>query len=177
MGRRTSRDLKTYAETGVLSRAKVIQVHASSRTRLDRLVLLNGLVSLISGMALLGAAEWWSRQFGGVSTDLVATMGVGLASYAWVLARTSGAGVTADAGRLLALLDAVWVLGTAGLHFVFAAQVTQAGMAFAIGSGVVIAGLGCGQWLASHQVDPVRRRGVTVETSPPTRHAEDVAHA
>lgn len=98
IGRRTSRDLKTYVETGAPSRAKTIQVHSSSRTILDRLVLVNGMVSLASGMAFLGAASWWSPQFGDPGTGLVAAMGVGLAGYAWVLARVAGAGVTADRG-------------------------------------------------------------------------------
>ena len=80
IGRRTSRDLKTYVETGVPSRAKAIRVHVASRTVLDRLVLLNGVVSLTSGMVLLGASGWWSRQLGGVGTELVATFGVGLAA-------------------------------------------------------------------------------------------------
>ena len=56
IGQRTSRDLKTYVETGVPSRARTVRVHASSRTVLDRLVLLNGVVSLTSGIVFLGAS-------------------------------------------------------------------------------------------------------------------------
>lgn len=177
IGRRTSRDLKTYVETGVPSRAKAIRVHASSRTVLDRLVLLNGVVSLTSGMVLLGASGWWSGQLGGVGTELVATVGVGLAGYAWVLARAAGAGVTPELGRLLALLDGAWVIGTVGLLSAFASQLTGTGLAASVGCGVVVAAVGCGQWLASARVDASRGRGAPVEAWPPTRHTGDVARA
>jgi hypothetical protein len=175
LGRRTSRDLKTYVETGVPSRAKVIRVHASSRTMLDRLVLLNGLVSLTTGTALLGAAGWWSRQLGGAGTELVATVGIGLAGYAWVLARAAGAGVTPELGRLLALFDGAWVIGTVGLLSAFASQLTGTGLAASVGSGVVVAALGWGQWVASARVDASRGPSAAVEARPPTRHTEDVA--
>lgn len=177
IGRRTSRDLKTYVETGVPGRAKAIQVHSSSRTTLDRLVLLNGAVSLASGAALLGTATWWSRQLGGPGSELVATVGAGLACYACALARTSGVGVTAEAGRLIALLDAAWVAATIGLLAAFASQLTPTGLAASVLCGVVVGALGWGQWVASARVDPVRGRGAAVETDPPTRHTEGVAHA
>ncbi len=177
IGRRTSRDLKTYVETGVPSRAKAVRVHASSRTVLDRLVLLNGVVSLTSGIVLLGASGWWSRQLGGVGTELVATAGVGLAGYAWVLARAAGAGVTPGAGRLVAVLDGAWVVGTVGLLTVFTSQLTRTGLAVSVGCGVVVAAVGCGQWLAAARVDASRGRGAPVEARPPTRHTGDVARA
>lgn len=177
IGRRTSRDLKTYVETGVPSRAKAIRVHASSGTMLDSMVLLNGVVSLTSGMALLGAAGWWSPQFGDPGTGLVAAVGVGLAGYAWVLARAAGAGVTAESGRLIASLDAAWVVGTVVLLSAFASQLTRTGLATSVACGAVVAALGYAQWVAAGRIDPPRRRGAAVESWPPASHTEDVAHA
>lgn len=152
-------------------------VQAATRTTLDRLVLLNGLVSLVCGTALVGAAGWWSRQLGDVGEGWVMTTGIGLAGYAWVLALVAGKGATAEAGRLLALLDAGWVVGTAGLLSVFAEQLTRTGLAVTVGCAVVIAGLGWGQWSAAARIDPVPRRDASAPTPPSTRHTDGVAHA
>ena len=153
IGRRTSRDLKAYLETGAPSRAKAIHSHASRRTALDRIVLLNAAFSAAAGATLAAASSWWSDQFGNPGATVTATVGVALAGYGVLLAWASGRGITGEAGRVVASMDALWVLGTAGLLALFGSAFTPAGVAGAALAGLAIAALGSLQWRAAGSID------------------------
>ena len=153
IGRRTSRDLKAYIETGTPSRAKAIQSHASRRTALDRIVLLNAAFSAASGATLAAASSWWSDQLANPGATVTATVGVALVGYAVLLAWASGRGITAEAGRVVAALDAGWVLGTVGVLALLGSVFTPAGLAGATLSGLAVGALGWFQWRAAGSID------------------------
>jgi hypothetical protein len=160
IGTRTSRDLKAYIETGTPSRAKAIQSHASRRTALDRILLLNAAFSAASGATLAAANSWWSDQLANPGATVTATVGVALVGYGVLLAWASGRGITAQAGRIVAALDTGWVLGTMGVLSLFGSVFTPAGLAAATLSGLAVGALGWFQWRAAGSID---------KTSPTTR--------
>lgn len=159
VGRRTSRDLKAFLETGAPSRAKAIASHSARRTTLDRVVLGNAAFSAATGSALAVASTWWSAQLGRPGQAVTATIGVSLVGYAVLLAWASGRGVTGEAGRTVAALDAIWVLGTVAVLAAFGAQFTAVGLAAAVMSGLAVAALGTHQWRTASHIDTTTAAG------------------
>jgi hypothetical protein len=153
IGRRTSHDLKTYAETGSVSRAKTVQVHTSQTTRLDRRVFANAAFSAACGAALTAASGWWSRQLGDPGHAVTTALGVSLIGYATVLARKSGRGVTGDAARVISALDLSWVLGTITVLAAFGTRFSGAGLMATGFTGLVVGTLGWLQWRAANRPD------------------------
>ena len=179
VGRRTSRDLKVYLETGAPSRAKAISSHSAGRTTLDRVVLINAAFSAASGVALAVASTWWSTQFGTPWHGATAAGGVILVWYALLLGWASGRGVTGEAGRVIATLDALWVLGNVAALAVFGSRFTAVGLVAAIMSDLAVAALGILQWRTSSRVDTMG--GVSAQPShavgPPTAVQGDTVRA
>lgn len=178
VGRRTAHDLKVLVETGAPSRRKSIAAHAATRTSLDRLVSANATVSASSGAGLVVLAPWWSAQFGGPGATLVSVVGTGLMWYAALLARMSGSGVTRETGRVIAALDAAWVLGTVALLAWAGPSFTEAGLTVTILAGLVVADLGALQWRAARRLDGPQQR-LSFDSPPEgaaqARAAENVA--
>jgi hypothetical protein len=154
VGRRTSRDLKALLETGAPSRAKAIASHSARRTMLDRAVLSNAAFSAVSGLAVAVASTWWSSEFGSPESAVIASVGVSLVGYGLLLAWASGRGVTGESGRVVAALDAAWVVGTVAVLAALGSEFTTVGLIAAALSGVVVAALGALQWRAAGRIDP-----------------------
>ncbi len=166
MGRRTCRDLKTFVETGSPSRAKAIRAHAAGRTRLDRMVLTNAVLTVSCGASLAAFASWWARQLGGADPLMISLVGVGLLGYAGPLAWASGRGVTGEAGRVLAALDAAWVGATAVVLAALGSAFTWTGVGAVVLSSAAVAAVGWAQWRAAAVVDRPAGGPARVATAP-----------
>ncbi|MEQ6900352.1 hypothetical protein [Nocardioides sp. YIM 152588] len=122
---------------------------AGRRTRLDRLVAVNAAFSGATGATLAAGGSWWADQLGGPAPVVVTAVGLGLVGYALLLAWASGRGLTAEAGRAIAALDAAWVAGTAVLLGIAGTSFTGPGLAATVATGGVVGLLGVLQWRAA----------------------------
>lgn len=132
---------------------EVIAGHSAQRTPLDRLVLGKAAFSAASGAVLTIASTWWSSEFGSPGPAVTAGVGLTLIGYALLLAWLSGRGVTGEAGRVVAAVDAAWVLATVAVLLAFRSEFTTAGLIAAASSGTAVATLGALQWRAAGRID------------------------
>jgi len=164
--RRTSKDLKMYAETGEVSSAKRMRRSRRAPTVLDRLVTANAAFSALCGIALAALAYYWSGQFGGASAELFVFLGVGLLTFSTVLAGIAGRGTSPSVGKTIAALDSVWVAGTLALLFIAGAQFTVVGLIAATGAGAAVGVFAWTQYRAARRLATSsgatpRRKGIS----------------
>lgn len=150
--RRTSKDLKVYAETGDVSTAKRMRRSRRNPTALDRLVTANAVFSALCGTALAGLSSYWSEQFAGASTELFVFLGVGLLLFCAVIAGIAGRGASPLAGKTIAALDSGWVAGTVALLVIAGSQFTPAGLSAAIGAGTAVGAFAWTQYRAARRL-------------------------
>ena len=136
--RRTSKDLKIYAETGEVSSAKRLRQSRRPPTALDRLVTANSAFSAFCGIALSALSNYWSGQFGGASAELFTYLGVGLLTFSAAIAGIAGRGTSPAAGKAIAALDSAWVAGTLALLLLAGAQFTVVGLIAAVGAAAAV---------------------------------------
>lgn len=154
VGRLTARDLQVFTETGRprhggAARAVLDLVRPTSRHPLQRPVGVNGAFSATCGALLVVAPAWWSAQLGDAPATLVTAVGLGLLGYGTGLGLLVRRGpVPARLGRVLAGLDAAWVLATAVL-LLSTAAITTVGTWSLLGTSAVVALLGAAQWRAA----------------------------
>jgi len=150
--RRTSKDLKVYAETGEVSTAKRMRRSRRKPTALDRLVTANSAFSALCGTALAGLSNYWSGQFGGAGAELFLFLGVGLLMFSAVIAGIAGRGASPLAGKTIAAVDSGWVAGTVALLFVAGGQFTVVGLIAAIGAGAAVGMFAWAQYRAASRL-------------------------
>jgi len=117
--------------------------------QLTMLVAGHTLSSAVSGVALVVGSDWWADQLGGVTASAVAVLGTSPIGYAVGLTWLSRRRLSLRTGQTLALLDAIWVVGSAGLLAVVGTNFSDAGLAAVVGAAGVVAALGWSQWRAS----------------------------
>jgi len=150
--RRTSKDLKVYAETGDVSTAKRMRRSRRKPTVLDRLVTANAAFSALCGTALAGLSNYWSAQFGGASAQLFVFLGVGLLLFSAVIAAIEDRGASPLAGKTIAALDVGWVAATIALLIIAGVQFTTAGLIAAIGAGAAVGLFAWSQYRAAKRL-------------------------
>ncbi len=149
LGSATCRDLRTHLqgnETG--SRPRRI---SRPRTRLDRLVGVNAIFSLVSACVLLGAADWWAAQFADVPTPLVRVVGIGLVAFAGSLAFLARRGTGLTQAHSISLLDAMWVLASIAVIVRWGAGFTGTGRFALCTVALAVGSLGWLQWTAARE--------------------------
>ena len=147
IGRRTCRDLKTFAETGRPHRSR-----AGRGVRALRLpVAVNAAFSGLCGLLLMTGADTWARHLGSDSSIPISLLGLALLGYGLGLVLLLQRGVAAATGRVLAGLDAAWVAATAALLVVVGHRFTTAGIVATLGAGLMVGVLGWWQRSAARR--------------------------
>jgi len=147
--RRTSKDLKVYAETGEVSNEKRLRRSRRRPTALDFLVTANATFSALCGIALALLSTYWSAQFGGASSELFVLLGVSLLGFAAVIAGIAGSGASPAAGKTISALDSVWVAATIALLLIAGAEFTVVGLVAATGAGTIVGAFAWAQFRAA----------------------------
>lgn len=146
VGRRTARDLKTFAEDGGPD-----GLERRSWRQLDLAVGVNAGFSALSGLALVAAADFWACQFGGAAAVVPAALGTSLVGYGVALGVLVSRGVPTTAGRVIALLDAAWVAGSIGVLAALGQRFTTSGVAATLVASLAVGILGIWQWAAARR--------------------------
>ncbi len=150
MGQRNADDFRAYAETGVPSvRKRRQQTGVGS---LADLVLANAVFTCACGMALLLLPGWWAGHAGDVTPSPIRLIGGLLLGYAAVLGWLWKRGPGAQSGRLLAMLDAGWVMGTAVMLALAGHAFTLIGVLATTATSAVVGLFGWAQWRASRRI-------------------------
>lgn len=144
IGRRTARDLRVYAETGQIGPSK--QRAAQSNTSRSRIVRLNAIFSVTCGLLIVTAADFWSRQFAHPGAALMIAIGVGLCLWASALAWLVSRGLTSAHSRVIAALDATWVLASIVLLVTSGSDFTATGI---VAASAAAAAVGLLAWLSA----------------------------
>ena len=142
--RRNGDDLRVFIETGRPGRRKQRQQAVVSS--LTRAIAWNAAFTSFCGVMLIGAAEWWAQQFSDVAVAVMSLLGVGLLAYGMTLTWLAVRGSSATIGRLLAVLDAAWVIGVVVLVAYAGDTFTWVGATAALLSSAAVAAFGLLQW-------------------------------
>jgi len=155
--RRTSKDLKVYAETNEVSSAKHLRRSRRRLTRLDLLVTANATFSALCGIASAVHAPHWSRQFADASADIFVLIGVSLLAFSAVIAGVAGRGASASAGKVISALDWIWVAATVALLVIAGTEFTLAGLIAATSTGAIVGVFAWTQYRAAQRLSKSSR--------------------
>ena len=150
MGRRNAADFKEYVETGCPSERKRRQ--ATGRADLSAAATANAGFTVACGAALTLASSWWATQLGRPPQAMLVALGTALLAYATVVAGAAGRGLGERSGRILATLDAAWVVGSIAVLGIFGSGFSAAGVAATAITAVVVGIFGIAQWRAAKAI-------------------------
>ena len=150
LGRTTLDDLRHYAEHRRPSPRKLRAARAAGDTdALTHVVRANVVFSGSTGLLMAAGAGMWDAQLGGVGKLPLVALGFGLLGFGTVVARLGWGHASPTLGRVLAVLDAGWLAGSAALLFTSAARFTTVGTVAVLSTSAAVAAFAVLEWRAA----------------------------
>ncbi|PPK95407.1 hypothetical protein CLV92_106230 [Kineococcus xinjiangensis] len=129
---------------------------AGGHTPLRAAVRANVAFSATTGVLAVAGAPVFARHLGDVGEGALAGLGAALVLFAATVALLGWRSASARLGRVLAVLDAAWVAGSAVVLLVAGARFTTAGVLAVVGTSAAVGVLAVLEWRRSGGTAPAR---------------------